>query len=101
MLEEAGQLGVPERDVLRGLPIGQLADDEAEGRQRLVDRDAFSEALPDRPGLIGAFRPGQVDEIEVSHLDDPALVIVDAAVVVARGRRLHDDSEDRVRSEMK
>ena len=100
MLEVTGELGVPERDVLRRAALGELADDQPEGHQRFVDVDALLEPLTDRSRLIRALRSGQVDEVEVRHLDDPALAVVEA-LVVDGGGRLHDDAEDRVGPEMR
>ena len=62
--------------MLRFLLFCELPDDEAKGQERQVYDLAFLEALPIRSSLIGALRPGQVNQIEMGHLNDPPLVVV-------------------------
>ena len=89
ILEDPGELGVAVRDVGLGA-VGELANHSAEREQALVDVAGLGEPVAGRTGVPDAFRPGEVDQIELGHPDRG---------VVLRVRRLAFDSdlEDGVR----
>ena len=88
-LEQACELGVAVRDVLR-LAVDERRDDVAERREAQVDLGRLLEPVAGRARLGLALRAGEVDEVELADADVLAAVVRLAA--------LDDDGEDGVRA---
>ena len=76
LFEQAGQFGVSERDMARGLPFGQCSDDFPQsnvslpqGKQAPVDVDAFLLSLGVFDSAVDFLRTSQVHQDQLACED--------------------------------
>jgi len=87
VLQNSGQFRTSEWNVICA-SLAQLRNDDPQSHQRFVDIVSFTKSLAAGTGLRCAFGAGQIDQVEVRHVDDLS------GVGPIFGAGLDDDPED-------